>query len=52
MTEGSWRRFKICRDETCRASYFDTTRNDGKTWCAMQTCGSRNEMRRFRAKDG
>lgn len=52
MTRGLWKRFKVCRDAGCRASYFDATRNGGKTWCAMETCGSRNKMRRLRAKRG
>lgn len=49
MADGSWKRFKICRDADCRASYFDATRNGAKTWCSMETCGSRNKMRRFRS---
>jgi len=52
MVEGSWRRFKLCHDSGCRASYYDATRNAAKTWCSMETCGSRNKMRRFRAKPG
>lgn len=52
MTEGVWKRFKVCRDDVCRASYFDATKNGAKTWCSMDTCGSRNKMRRFRAKGG
>lgn len=50
MIDGAWSRFKLCRDEACRASYFDATRNGTKTWCSMQTCGSKNKMRRLRAK--
>lgn len=52
MTRGVWRRFKVCRDEVCRASYYDATKNGAKTWCSMDTCGSRNKMRRYRAKGG
>lgn len=50
MSDGVWRRFKVCRDEVCRASYFDASKNGAKTWCSMDTCGSRNKMRRLRAK--
>ena len=45
----AWRRFKLCREPTCRASFFDSSRATTKTWCAMRTCGSRNKMRRYRA---
>ncbi len=50
MASGAWRRFKLCRDPGCRASYFDASKNGAKTWCSMDTCGSRNKMRRFRAR--
>ena len=50
IIRGQWRRFKLCRDEACRASYFDSSRNASMTWCSMKTCGSRNKMRRYRAQ--
>jgi predicted RNA-binding Zn ribbon-like protein len=50
MQTGQWHRFKLCRDPNCRASYFDASKPAAKTWCSMETCGSRNKMRRYRAK--
>jgi len=50
MIGGIWRRFKLCRDPACQASYFDASKNNAKTWCSMETCGSRNKMRRLRAR--
>ena len=50
MQSGAWRRFKLCREPTCRASYYDASKAVAKTWCSMETCGSRNKMRRYRAK--
>ena len=50
MQMGEWGRFKLCRDPTCRASYYDASKSAAKTWCSMETCGSRNKMRRYRAK--
>jgi predicted RNA-binding Zn ribbon-like protein len=47
---GSWRRFKLCSDPQCRASYYDASKAAAKTWCSMATCGSRNKMRRYRAR--
>jgi predicted RNA-binding Zn ribbon-like protein len=51
LASGVWRRFKLCRDPECRASYFDASKNGTKTWCSMDTCGSRNKMRRFRERE-
>ncbi len=49
MQADAWRRFKLCREPTCRASFFDSSKATARTWCAMRTCGSRNKMRRYRA---
>ena len=50
LQSGDWRRFKLCREPTCRASYYDASRAAAKTWCSMATCGSRDKMRRYRAR--
>lgn len=50
MQTGNWGRFKLCREPTCRASYYDASKAAAKTWCSMETCGSRNKMRRYRAR--
>ena len=49
MQADAWRRFKLCREPSCRASFFDASKAATRTWCAMRTCGSRNKMRRYRA---
>ncbi len=49
MQADAWRRFKLCREPSCRASFFDASRAATRTWCAMRTCGSRNKMRRYRS---
>ena len=48
--EGSWRRLKICREDTCRAVYFDRSKNSSKTWCSMAICGNRNKTRSYRGR--
>ena len=50
LQSGFWRRFKLCHEPTCRASYYDASKASAKIWCSMQTCGSRNKMKRYRAK--
>jgi predicted RNA-binding Zn ribbon-like protein len=47
---GQWPRFKLCRNPECRASYYDASKAAVKTWCLMETCGSRSKMRRLRAR--
>ena len=48
---GTWRRLKICREHSCRAAYYDHSKNASATWCSMQVCGNRNKARRFRSKN-
>ncbi len=50
MTTYAWPRFKLCQDPSCRASFFDSSKNGSKVWCSMELCGSRNKMRRHRAR--
>jgi predicted RNA-binding Zn ribbon-like protein len=50
LRSGRWQRFKLCREPTCRASYYDASKAAVKIWCSMETCGSRNKMRRYRAQ--
>ena len=50
MRSGAWRRFKLCRDPTCSASYYDASKAAARSWCSMETCGSRDKMRRYRAR--
>ncbi len=50
MRAGHWRRFKLCRDPGCSTSFYDASKPAAKLWCEMTTCGSRNKMRRYRAR--
>jgi len=50
MSAGIWHRFKLCRDPTCSASFYDSSKSATKIWCSMAICGSRNKMRRFRER--
>jgi predicted RNA-binding Zn ribbon-like protein len=46
--DGTWRRLKICREDTCGAVYYDRSKNSSKTWCSMAICGNRNKTRSYR----
>jgi predicted RNA-binding Zn ribbon-like protein len=51
MADGSWRRFKACRAETCRWAFVDGTRNQSRHWCSMEICGNRSKARAYRARN-
>ncbi|MFI8997934.1 CGNR zinc finger domain-containing protein [Streptomyces sp. NPDC053542] len=39
----------LCASPTCRAAFFDTSRNRTRKWCDMNTCGNRQKKARFHA---
>ena len=43
---------KICTAESCDWLLLDSSRNHSRRWCDMQTCGNRQKVRRFRARQG
>jgi len=48
--DGSWAHFKECGNPTCRAIFFDRSKNHSGKWCSMRSCGNRAKVRRFREK--
>jgi predicted RNA-binding Zn ribbon-like protein len=47
---GEWERLKLCRNDACRWSFYDSSRNRGGTWCQMQVCGNRIKNRHYRQR--
>lgn len=41
-------RLKACQRDVCRWVFYDSSRNRGGTWCAMDICGARTKMRTYR----
>ncbi len=50
ITLGSWRRLKVCRNDTCRWAFYDSSRNRSGAWCTMAICGNRMKGRAFRRR--
>lgn len=50
--QGTWKRLKVCADDTCAWAFYDVSRNASRAWCSMATCGNRNKARRFRKRGG
>ena len=48
--DGTWRRLKVCRNDSCRWAYWDGSRNRSGVWCAMAVCGNRAKGQAFRAR--
>jgi len=48
--DGSWAHLKECGDETCTSVFYDRSKNHSGKWCSMQSCGNRNKVRVWRAR--
>jgi len=48
--DGTWKRLKVCADETCAWAYYDVSRNASRAWCSMESCGNRAKARRHRRR--
>lgn len=47
---GTWKRFKTCAHEGCRAAFYDLSKNRAGKWCSMQRCGNRLNARRYQRR--
>ena len=50
VTGGTWQRLKVCRNDTCRWAFYDSSRNRSGAWCTMAICGNRMKGRTFRSR--
>jgi len=50
MGEGSWRRLKACRNDTCQWAFYDHSKNRSGHWCSMEGCGNQVKARAYRAR--
>jgi predicted RNA-binding Zn ribbon-like protein len=47
LTSAERERVRSCGDPECGWFFLDTSRNQSRRWCNMQSCGNRNKVRRF-----
>jgi predicted RNA-binding Zn ribbon-like protein len=50
MSDGRWRRLKVCENDGCRWAFFDASRAAAGKWCSMAVCGNRNKAAAWRAR--
>lgn len=50
IAQGTWQRLKVCRNDTCRWAFYDSSRNHSSAWCTMAICGNRMKGRTFRRR--
>jgi hypothetical protein len=48
--DGSWDRLQECGAADCQSVFYDRSKNHSGKWCSMRTCGNRNKVRAWRAR--
>ncbi len=48
--DGSFRRLKVCRSDTCQWTFYDNSKNGCGAWCSMRSCGSRAKAKAYRER--
>ncbi|PKW00003.1 putative RNA-binding Zn ribbon-like protein [Amycolatopsis echigonensis] len=48
--QDTWRRLKVCRNERCRAAFYDRSRNTSAVWHDVRFCGNAINLRASRAR--
>jgi predicted RNA-binding Zn ribbon-like protein len=44
------RRIRECAADDCGWLFYDTSRNQSRRWCSMQSCGNRAKVQQFRER--
>lgn len=52
LTAGNWNRLKVCANDACQRTFYDSSRNRSGRWCSMATCGNRMKGRAYRQRHG
>lgn len=50
LLTGDPRRIKRCPNHECQWLFHDASKNLSRRWCAMDDCGTRDKVRRFRRR--
>jgi predicted RNA-binding Zn ribbon-like protein len=48
--DGIWSRLRACKAHDCRWAFYDYSKPGRSIWCSTAICGTRDKVRRFRAK--
>ncbi len=48
--DGTFRRLKVCRSDTCQWTFYDNSKNGCGAWCSMRSCGSRAKAKAYRER--
>jgi predicted RNA-binding Zn ribbon-like protein len=50
LTSSAMEQVHMCRSDTCRWLFLDSSKNHSRRWCDMRICGNRMKARRFQSR--
>lgn len=50
MRSSTWRRLKICGNDSCQWAFYDRSPARSAKWCSMSICGNRTKQQAFRER--
>ncbi len=50
MSEGTWKRLKICSNDRCQWAFYDRSPARSGKWCSMSICGNRTKQQSWRQR--
>jgi predicted RNA-binding Zn ribbon-like protein len=50
LLDSDQRRIRECAADDCGWLFYDTSRNQSRRWCSMQSCGNRAKVQQFRER--
>ena len=50
LADGRPERFRVCANDRCRWTFFDSSPTGRRRWCDMKSCGNRAKAARHRAR--
>ena len=48
--DGTFRRLKVCRNDTCQWTFYDSSKNGRGCWCNKRGCGSQAKAKAYRLR--
>lgn len=52
LTSPELAQLRACHEPSCRWLFLDHSKNHSRRWCAMELCGNRAKVRKFREQQG
>jgi predicted RNA-binding Zn ribbon-like protein len=50
VATGAWGRLRLCANDECRSTFYDSTRSRSQRWHSYEVCGNKHNVASYRAR--